>query len=280
MSTHPDEQDEGSRGPGASSPAVPILTYHRVHADDDPTMPDVVPGQYCGHVTLSQFEQQMDYLHHQGYGTLTQDDLSTWLVEGIEPPPKSVAINFDDNRYNVLENALAVLRARGFVATMFVITDLADGQELWENDYPALTWEHLGELVEAGWCIGSHTKTHVTFGSNDRPVRDEAHAIDEIEGSQDVIRRRLGVEVDHFAYPSGTVDETADTLVRQYYKTARVWQDQPQAPPAAGYEYVNVMTDPHLLGCVHMSARMSLEQFRAAVESPNPSPQPEAGFGG
>ena len=267
-----DAKDEGPRGPVTSQPAVPILTYHRVHADDDPTMPDVVPGQYCGHVKRSQFEQQMDYLHDRGFDTLTQDDLATWLVDGREPPPKSVAINFDDNRCNVLENALPVLRARGFVATMVVITDLADGLELWENDYPALSWDDLAELVEAGWCIGSHTKTHVSFGSGFQPVHDEAHAIDEIAGSQEVIRRRLGVECDHFAYPWGTVDEAADTLVRHYYKTARVWQDQPQALPAAGYEYVNVMTDPHLLGCVHMSARMSLEQFRAAVESPNPSP--------
>ena len=249
---------------------VPILCYHRVHADDDPRTPEVAPGKYCGHVTLSQFERQMDYLRGQGYHALTQDDLGAWLLEGKGPPAKAVAINFDDNRYNVLENALPVLRAREFVATMFVITDLADGVNLWENDQPALMWEHLARLVESGWCIGSHTKTHVTLGSSDRPTRDSAHMIDEVAGSQEVIRRMLGVKCDNFSYPVGTIDEAADTLVRQYYKTARLWQEHPQPPPAPTYERVTRHTDPHRLFGINVNVMTSFERFQEIVDSANP----------
>lgn len=229
-------------------------------------MPKVVPGQYCGHVSLTQFERQMDHLHEQGYHALTQDDIQAWLADGTAPPQKSVAINFDDNRHNVLENALPVLQARGFVATMFVITDLAGGKVLWENDYPALSWEHLARLVEAGWCIGSHTKTHVSLGGDKRPTRDAAHAIDEIAGSQEVIRRVLGVSCDHFAYPSGSIDEASDALVRQYYQTARLWQVHQNLPPAPAYEWTTDRTDPFRLYGINVNAMMSMEHFRKVVD--------------
>ena len=73
-------------------PVVPILVYHRVHADDDPAMPEVAPDRYCGHVTASQFRQQMEYLAERGYHTITRDEIVAWLEEGERPGPGSIVI--------------------------------------------------------------------------------------------------------------------------------------------------------------------------------------------
>ena len=63
------------------SPQVPILCYHRVHSDDDPMMPQVITGQYCGHVTESVFRNQMKWLAENGITTVTHLDIMKWIYE-------------------------------------------------------------------------------------------------------------------------------------------------------------------------------------------------------
>jgi peptidoglycan/xylan/chitin deacetylase (PgdA/CDA1 family) len=126
---------------------LPILLYHRVHHDDV-----TVPAD-GGRVNLSEFKHQMRRLRQRGACTVTHAGIADWLVDGTSLPCPAVEIDFDDNRLNVFENAYPVMRELGFRGTVFVITDLADGQCVFgEGDYPAMTWDHLAELRDAGWC--------------------------------------------------------------------------------------------------------------------------------
>ena len=177
---------------------------------------------------------------------------------GWEYEPRTFAIDFDDGRYNILENAFPVMRACGFLGTMFVVTDLASGVEIGMNEFPALMWDDLALLLESGWSIEAHTKTHVTFGSPGNPPRDENQMVDEIVGAQGVIRERLGVPADHFVYPTGTFDTASERLVKQTYRTARLWQENPRPPPAFPYEYVTGSSDPYRLSGINISAKMSV----------------------
>ena len=118
---------------------LPILVYHRVHNDDDYTEPN--DG---GRTDLSLFKQQMYHLKEEGFHTVTYKEIESWLYDGDELPERAVAIDFDDNRLNILENACPVLDLHGFVSTIFVITDLASGENLsGMAGYPALNWEQL-----------------------------------------------------------------------------------------------------------------------------------------
>ena len=86
---------------------VPILCYHRVHRDDDcPPTPHA--GAYCGHVSLSAFQRQMQYLAQERFTTVTHRDLAEWLLAGRSLPERAVAVDFDDNRIHVMENACPV----------------------------------------------------------------------------------------------------------------------------------------------------------------------------
>jgi len=196
--------------------------------------------------------------------------MADWLDHGQELPARPVAIDFDDNRLNVLENALPIMRDYGFAGTVFVITELASGVEIGMNQYPALEWDDLAGLIEAGWGIEAHTKTHVTFGSTYAPPRDEAHMIDELGGAQAVLREKFGVPADHFAYPTGTSDQEAERWVRKFYRTARLWQEERRPPPAEPYEYVTGQTDAYRLNGININARLGFDKFRAVLDGSKP----------
>ncbi len=205
---------------------IPILCYHRVHSDDDPMIPKVIQGQYCGHVTRSVFKNQMKLLAEHGYKTVTHLDLMKWIYEGVEfPQKKLVAIDFDDARLNVLENAFPIMREYGFTGTVFVISELASGNLPKMADFPAMTWEHLGKLKNAGWTIGSHTATHSSlaklFNSNGGSEKVEI----ELRKSKHKIKKYLGVNPLNFAYPTGNRNEKVEAIVKKYYRTARLWQN-------------------------------------------------------
>jgi len=61
-----------------------------------------------------------------------------------------------------------------------------------------LTWEMVSAMARAGVTIGSHTRTHALLTSESRPV-----ALEEIAGSRDRLQQRLGIPIEHFAYPDG-----------------------------------------------------------------------------
>jgi len=69
----------------------------------------------------------------------------------------------------------------------------------------SLTWDQLERLHKAGITIGSHTRTHVLL-----PNERKARVIEEIAGSRaDIERCMPGLNVRHFAYPSGLFDSVA-----------------------------------------------------------------------
>jgi peptidoglycan/xylan/chitin deacetylase (PgdA/CDA1 family) len=62
-----------------------------------------------------------------------------------------------------------------------------------------MTWSDLEALLEQGHSVGSHTATHARLSE----IQAEAELEREIVASADTLARRLGVPVEHFAYPFG-----------------------------------------------------------------------------
>ncbi len=228
---------------------LPILTYHRVHRDDDVTVVDD-PGR----VNLSEFEKQMRHLADAGCVTVTHRDIAAWLLDGAPLPDRAVAVDFDDNRLNVFENAWPIMRDYGFGGTVFTITDLADGGPVEKMDhYPAMQWPRLLELRDAGWCIAPHTRTHRFL--TEIPL-DEARL--EITQSYDRVREMTGEDVPYFAYPGGYWNEDLEAIAKQLFRTARHWH-RTDAPKAT------VDCDPYRLPGVNVAMDMTMGRFRGIV---------------
>lgn len=61
-----------------------------------------------------------------------------------------------------------------------------------------LTWPMLKKMHEAGFTVGSHTRTHISL-----PAESMETVISELEGSKRAIEQHVGAPVRHFAYPGG-----------------------------------------------------------------------------
>lgn len=249
------------------SQRVPILVYHRVHPDD---APPVIAGQYCGHVVLSTFIRQMNYLRDHGFSVVTHQDLYHWLQGEADLPPKPVLIDFDDNRGTVYDNAFPLLQQYGWRATCFVITALADSclpkyQDDYLSDgsgwYTWMTWQELGELRDAGWTIGAHTRTHPNLRKLEEAGRHR-RVVAELRRSKKDIQRKLGLTPFCFAYPGGAWNEAVEEVAGQFYQTVRHWHNKPP------FRYVTRETNPLRLPAHNVSEQLLFVKFVAFVEQP------------
>lgn len=99
-------------------PGLYILLYHRVNPAGDPfaeAMPTAV------------FEEQVKFLA-RAFRVERLEDLVDEGLGGFREPV--VAVTFDDGHRDVVEHAYPVLRRHGLPASVYVVTDCADGRSL------------------------------------------------------------------------------------------------------------------------------------------------------
>jgi peptidoglycan/xylan/chitin deacetylase (PgdA/CDA1 family) len=142
------------------------------------------------------------------------------LSSGDEPVfGRNLLLTFDDGTASQRRIAEEVLEPMGIRAVFFVLSDLvADkigddalpfiaGRSVTRSDqrhsghFSYLAWSDLEALLEQGHLIGCHTATHARLAE----IQAEAELEREIVASADTLARRLGVPIEHFAYPFGDV---------------------------------------------------------------------------
>jgi peptidoglycan/xylan/chitin deacetylase (PgdA/CDA1 family) len=202
-------------------------------------------------VVPSAFEQQLRMLARAGYRGVTFSEAV------LEPSSaKRVAITFDDAFESVDTFAKPVLDDLGWPATIYAVTDYADaarplawqGVGQWAStphgpELASLGWEHLRELADAGWEIGSHTVTHpfLTRTSDE----DLAH---ELTQSRLRVEAALERPCPSVAYPYGDFDERVGRAAAAAgYTTAGLlpsrWpRPSPLAYPRAGIYHRDTLT--------------------------------------
>jgi peptidoglycan/xylan/chitin deacetylase (PgdA/CDA1 family) len=223
---------------GRASPArregdLLVLCYHAV-SEGWPAVLSISRGE---------LERQLGFLARRGYrGVPAREALA-------EPGAgRTVAITFDDAYRSVLEQAKPVLDGLGMRASVYVPTDWPDrdapmawdGIDRWlggphEHELACLSWDELRGLADAGWEVGSHTRSHPRLSQ----VVDDARLADELEGSRLVCEERLGRPCESIAYPYGDWDErVADAAGRAGYThgltLGRLHDPRPLAWPRVG----------------------------------------------
>jgi peptidoglycan/xylan/chitin deacetylase (PgdA/CDA1 family) len=184
---------------------VPILCYHRF-------------GNGGGKMVMSgaSFAQQLDWLANNDYHVIPLAQL-TEFFQGHRPLPKrSVVITIDDGYESTQRIALPLLRKYGFPATVFVYTDFIGAAD-------ALSWPQLHDLVDSGLIdVQAHSKTHRNMIERDAAQTDDGYRLKldiEARVPRELLERRLGVQVQRFAYPYGDANQAVlDALTRQHYQ--------------------------------------------------------------
>ena len=189
---------------------LPILTYHALEERRSPIC--VAPGL---------FRRQIESLAAGGWTALTVPQVVELLRLGKRLPPRLVALTFDDGFRSAYTAALPVLSEYGFVATIYPVAGRLGRDNAWPGQpagiptLPLLSWDELGALVVAGWAVGGHTLTHP-----DLTALAVGEAEEEIAGGGRLLRDRLGVPVETFAYPYGRVDPAVRAEVAEHYRGA------------------------------------------------------------
>jgi peptidoglycan/xylan/chitin deacetylase (PgdA/CDA1 family) len=160
-------------------------------------------------VTAERLEEQLGLLVRRGYRGATFHDAVV-----APPAPRTLAVTFDDAYRSVLERAFPILSRLELPGSVFVATDFAGanpmawpGIDRWlggpyEPELAGMSWSELGELAEAGWEIGSHTRSHPHLTQ-----LDDAALAAELRESKEACQERLGRPCRSLAYPYGDVDD-------------------------------------------------------------------------
>jgi peptidoglycan/xylan/chitin deacetylase (PgdA/CDA1 family) len=176
---------------------VPVLMYHVV-APPPPGQP--FPDLY---VDPGPFSAEMAALARAGYQAVTLRQAYDGWKRGAPLPRRPVVVSFDDGYRSQFRNAAPVLRSRRWPGVLNLKVDAV-------GEAGGLTAGQVRALVAAGWELDSHTITHQDLTTLPPPrVREE------VSGSRATLRRRFGVPVDFFCYPSGRYDDDVVAAVRR-----------------------------------------------------------------
>ncbi len=188
-------------GPASGKPgtaSVPILMYHVINAPP-PGAP--FPGLY---VVPQEFAAQMQALKSAGWRPVTLDQLLAYWKHGARlPPGKPIVLTFDNGYHSQYAAALPVLKHLGWVADENIqLSGLPPSQG-------GLTNAEVRSLVAAGWELDTQGISHA-----DLITLDPAELHYQVATARAILRRRYGVPVNWFCYPSGHYNATVIDAVR------------------------------------------------------------------
>lgn len=171
-------------------------------------------------VPPARLRAQLELLLDRGYrGT-------TFTSAVLRPRPgKWLVVTFDDGFRAVHDLALPVLTDLGLPGTAFVATSFIGSPQLsWPGfepgratacDLEPLEPRQVRALAQAGWEVGSHTRTHPWLTRlDDDALRSE------LGGAREECAALTGNPCTSVAYPFGDVDDRVAEVARQVGHTA------------------------------------------------------------
>lgn len=187
-----------------------ILCYHSISDDG-----------WDFSVSLKSFKKQMKYLQSQKYNFITLSDLESYIEGKKMITRPSVVITFDDGYKNILQTK-DFLKSLNIKPALFVLSDTknANHKEL-NNNLEFLNTSEIKSLINNGWEIGSHTKTHSNMNSLSSSQIEE-----EIINSKKEIENQLKTKINYLAYPKGKYNSKILKAVKKAgYKMALTMDD-------------------------------------------------------
>lgn len=192
---------------------VPILSFHKIDSSFEWGVTRLPPKR---------FRKVIQYLKRSGYQTIS-------LTQLIKPakilPANPVVITFDDSYESVYTHALPIMQEFDYTGTIFVVTDYINQLNSWDVNlgwlrFKHLSWNQIRQLDEAGFEIGSHTKTHP-----DLTRIGQKRMLSEIKESKINLEDHLGRVVDFISFPFSRYDANVVDACQQvgYRKGCGFW---------------------------------------------------------
>ena len=122
---------------------------------------------------------------------------------------------FDDGHIDQLKQIYYdYFKPEGLVFQFFICPKLIDEWEIGNSEYvrsqlrdpnaELLSWDQIGNLIDAGNIIGSHGIDHESFSGMSCNMMSE-----QLESSKEMIKKRTGITPNTFAFPYGYVSPSS-----------------------------------------------------------------------
>ena len=191
------------------SGGVIALMYHRVGSPRN-----AWEARYA--IGPARFEAHMRALARRGFCSVSLDTLSDWLEGGAPLPAGALVLTFDDGFRDVREHALPVLERLRWPFTVFLVSDLIGGRDVWTRasnpdgaTYALLSKEEILDMQRRGVSFHSHSCSHASL-----PGLDDDRLQHELVESRAALQRLLDRPVEYLAYPFGHVDDRVVAAAR------------------------------------------------------------------
>ena len=173
------------------------------------------------------FDRLMKIASDLGFESIDYDDLAAWREGTGALPEHPIMIDFDHPVKSMRYEIHDILSRYGFRGNLFINTGPLD--QMYSAPLPSdeerkfMTWEEIGELVDAGWHIGAHTVTHPNLSqlSVEDPTGERLRA--ELEGCDETLKGHLGITPKDFAFTGTSWSSTAEREVSRRYRFGRLW---------------------------------------------------------
>ena len=153
-----------------------------------------------------------------GFTSIGYDQLAAWRDGDGDLPPRPIMWDCDHPVKGILGIG-RVLEKYGMAGNLFVNTGLLReqpepaGQVAADRGGPALTWDEIRGLRDAGWSIGAHTVTHPNLSALVADDPEGTALLAEFDENDAEIEREIGAAPTDFAFTSTTWSSVAESLV-------------------------------------------------------------------
>lgn len=187
---------------------LPVLGYHSVVSDEEKEK------QYASNpyvMSVSTFEEQMQYLFDNQYHTLTMDEVYAYYIGDTELAPSSVVLTFDDGFKNFNTVIKPILEKYDFHATAFVIGKKVIKKDSSNTKLPYLKTKDLVNDAHVSYYSHSYDLHH--FAKIPYHKLIETASLEEIRN--DFMQNQGIVDTTYFAYPYGVTSDNALTVLEE-----------------------------------------------------------------
>lgn len=191
---------------------IPVLMYHHMLENPENT----IFNNNSMVIKVAAFEQQMKYLHDQGYRTIHLQDLENYLMHRQNFTGKVAVITFDDGLLSTVHYAYPILKKYQFKATQFLIVAKVLGHAplFNENSLQNIGYKEINETSDI-YDYQSHTVgLHLREPSTNAPymiIKNFNEVKEDLIYSKNLIGAHYKTpdHVKYLAYPFGQYDQEA-----------------------------------------------------------------------
>lgn len=237
---------------------LPVITYHHHLPRELKEMSRFKEGSVTN--TVESFEEQMEWLHENGYSSMTLAEFEDYVSgRDTRPSGKRVLITFDDGHLSTARYCYEILKRYGFTAVVFLITAKQPERPIAEIKPDLLQYISREEMAAQSDVYEYAAHTH-SLHSRDEELRSHLVTKDAETVTKDALTNRALVgNSEHFCFPFGQYNESVvDTLAkagfRYFYTTDK------------GLAYPDPDKDVYVIRRLNVSPRFNVQHFANLME--------------